>query len=83
MERLARYLNLPDPSFSGVMEWVLALRRELDIPHTARELGVEEERIDELSEMAARDPTGADNPVPVGAPELKRIYEAAFVGGLG
>ena len=83
MERLARYLNLPDPSFSGVMDWVLALRAELDIPHTARELGVEEDRLDELSEMAARDPTGVDNPVPVGAPELKRIYEAAFEGRVG
>ena len=83
MERLARYLNLPDPSFSAVMDWVLALRKELDIPHTTRELGVEEDRLDELSEMAARDPTGADNPIPVGVPELKRIFEAAFEGRVG
>ena len=65
------------------MDWVLALRKELDIPHTTRELGVEEDRLDELSEMAARDPTGVDNPIPVGVPELKRIYEAAFEGRVG
>lgn len=80
MTRLARYLGLAEHSFEGVMDWVLELRRELDIPHTAAELGVEESRIDELSEMAAKDPTAASNPVPAGAAEMKQMYLAALEG---
>ncbi len=83
MARLARYLGLDDVSFDGVLAWVLALRSELDIPHTARELGVEEERLGELAEMAARDPTAAGNPVPAGAAEMRAMYEAAMEGRLG
>jgi alcohol dehydrogenase class IV len=80
MTRLARYLGLAKPSFEGVMDWVLELRRDLEIPHTAAELGVEESRIGELSEMAAKDPTAASNPVPAGAREMKQMYEAAMEG---
>ena len=34
MERLARYLGLPDPGFDAVLRWILDLRSTLDIPPT-------------------------------------------------
>ena len=40
---LARYLDLPDPSFMAVLDWVLALRSELGIPHTLGEVGLSHE----------------------------------------
>ena len=80
MTRLARYLGLAKPSFEGMMDWVLELRQTLDIPHTAAGLGVEERRIDELAKMAAKDPTAASNPVPLGPPEMKQMYLAALEG---
>ena len=82
MERLARFLGLDEASFGGVLDWVLALRRELNIPHTAAELGVEESRVGELAGMAARDPTAATNPVPAGLAEMKQMYLAALEGRL-
>ncbi len=80
MERLARFLGLGQQSFEGVLDWVIELRREFDIPHTARELGVEESRAGELARMAARDPTAASNPVPAGPDEMKEMYLAALEG---
>jgi alcohol dehydrogenase class IV len=77
LDRLARYLGLVD-----IVEWTLALRREIGIPHTADALGVEEARIPELARMAAADPTAGSNPVPVGAPELERLYRNALDGRL-
>ncbi|MEE8124129.1 MAG: iron-containing alcohol dehydrogenase, partial [Alphaproteobacteria bacterium] len=50
MELLARCLDLPDPSFRAVLDWVLGLRETLGIPHTARDLGVEESLIPALAE---------------------------------
>jgi alcohol dehydrogenase class IV len=82
LARLARYLGLRRPSFRAVLEWTLGLREEMRIPHTAKELGVEEGRLDELAAMAAVDPTAGGNPIPVGAAELRRMYEAALAGKL-
>ncbi len=83
MKRLARYLGLKNSSFDGVMEWTLEFRKSLNIPHTAREIGVEESRLDELSEMAANDPTAGGNPIKVGAAEMKQMYQAALEGRIG
>ena len=82
MTRLAAWLGLPAPSFQAVMDWVLDLRREIGIPHTLKDLGVGDERLDEMSRMAAEDPTAPGNPIPVGAPELKTMFVAALEGRL-
>lgn len=83
MKRLARYLGLRNSSFDGIMEWTLEFRKTLGIPHTARELGVEENRLDELAEMAANDPTAGGNPIKVGPAEMKQMYQAALEGRIG
>ncbi len=82
LTRLAAWLGLPDPSFQSVMDWVLDLREKFDMPHTLAAMGVTGERLDELSEMAARDPTASGNPIPVGAAEMKEMFVAAIEGRL-
>lgn len=82
LARLAAWLSLPDPSFQAVMGWVLQLREEIKIPHTLKELGVGDDRLEELSEMAAVDPTVGGNPIPVAAPELKAMFVNAIKGHL-
>jgi len=78
MVRLARTVGLDNPSYDSVLAWVLDLRKKFDIPSTAAQLGVEESRLDELSEMAADDPTAGGNPVKAGAAEMKAMYQAAM-----
>jgi len=80
--RLAAWLSLTNPSFEAVMDWVLQLRKEIEIPHTLSELGVGKDRLDELSEMAAVDPTAAGNPIPAGPPEMKAMFINAIEGRL-
>ena len=82
MMRLAAWLGLPNPSFKSVMSWVIALRKEIGIPHTLKDIGVGSDRIDELSEMAAVDPTAGGNPVPAGVPEMKKMFVASIEGRL-
>jgi len=82
MVRLAAWLGLPNPSFKSVMSWVIALRKEIGIPHTLKDIGVGSERIDELSEMAAVDPTAGSNPVPAGVAEMKKMFVASIEGRL-
>ena len=82
LTRLARWLGLPKPSFDGVMEWVLSLRKQIGIPHTLAELKVQSDHLDRFSEMAAVDPCAGGNPVHAGVPEMKRMYQAAIAGSL-
>ena len=80
--RLARYLDLPRASFDGFMDWALALRREVGIPHTLAEIGVRAEHLDRFAAMAAEDPTAGGNPVKAGVAEMRAMYEAALHGRL-
>jgi alcohol dehydrogenase class IV len=80
--RLARWLDLRNPTFDGFMEWTLELRRQIGIPHTLAELGVKEGHLDKFAEMAAADPTAGGNPVEAGVAEMRRMYDAAFGGRL-
>jgi len=82
MTRLAAYIGLPNPGFKSVMDWVLALRKEIGIPHTLKDIGVGMEKLDLLSEMAAVDPTVGTNPIPIGVPELKKMFVASIEGKL-
>lgn len=79
-DRLARWLGFGDGGFNAVLDWVLQLRSDFDIPHTADALGVEDSRLDELAAMAADDPTAAFNPRPVGKIEMLDLYRAALAG---
>ena len=82
LARLAAWLGLPDPSFQAVMDWVMGLRAEFQIPHTLADLGVDAARLDEMSVMAAKDPTAEGNPIPIGVAELKTMFTAAIEGRL-
>jgi alcohol dehydrogenase class IV len=82
MVRLAAWLGLPNPSFKSVMSWVIALRKEIGIPHTLKDIGVGSDRIDELSEMAAVDPTAGGNPIPAGVAEMREMFVASIEGRL-
>ena len=80
LSHIARYLALPSPSFTGVVDWILDLRERFQIPHNASELGIEFERIEEIAAMAAADPTASTNPIPVNATKIRSIYTAALNG---
>ena len=82
MTRLAAWLSLKNPSYQSVLDWVLALRKEIGIPHTLKEIGVDKARLDELSQAAYEDPSTGGNPVPIKASDLKKMFIASIDGQL-
>ena len=80
MKLLSRFLDLAKPGFDGVMEWMLALRKELGVPHSLAELGVKEDRIEEMATKAVDDPSTGGNPVPMKAPDFAKVMRAALRG---
>ena len=82
--RLARYLGLP-PSFEGFMDWILALRAELQIPHRLDAVISEVKDgtpMSAIGAMAVRDPSAASNPINFSAQDYQRILDAALLGDL-
>lgn len=82
MEKMARYLNLPQPGFSGVLDWVLALREQVGIPHRLGEIGIDDKRIEQVGQMAAVDPSAGSNPLIFSAEQYSQIFEKALRGTL-
>jgi alcohol dehydrogenase class IV len=82
IDAAARYLNLGRPDFTGFLDWILALRQEIGIPHSLKEIGVEADIIPELSAMALKDPSTGGNPLPMDIPAYERLFEQAIGGRL-
>jgi alcohol dehydrogenase class IV len=78
---LARMLDLGG-SADDLLAWVLALRREVGIPHSLAEIGVPGDDIARLAAMATRDASAATNPIAFGAADYAVILEAALAGDL-
>ena len=76
-------LELKDKSFDGFINWVLDLRKKLDIPHKLSEVIKEEDfKIDRLSKMALEDPSTGGNPKKLTEADMKIMYQHSISGEL-
>jgi alcohol dehydrogenase class IV len=82
MGPVAQALGLLDTSFDAVFNWVLQFRERLGVPHTLADLGVDDNRADEIGRLGEIDPPAAKNPVPVKAADLEGIFMNAVNGRL-
>jgi alcohol dehydrogenase class IV len=81
-EVIARTLNLQSPSFERLLQWVLAFREMLGIPHALAAIGVNVDNSSVIGREAELDPSAAGNPMPVDAAKLEGIFRAAVTGDL-
>ena len=79
---IARVLDLPVRGFDGFLAWVLAMRRELGIPHSLAAIGVSADKAAIIGREAAIDPSAGGNPIPVDAAQLEHVFRAAVNGRL-
>ncbi len=76
------YLNL-DKNFESFLNWILNLRKELNIPHKLSDV-VEESKInlEQLSKMAQEDPSTGTNPKKLTVDDMKILYQHSISGKL-
>lgn len=82
IRRLAAYLELPNPGFDSFLDFILALRREVGVPHTLQDLGVDNRRAALIAEMAVKDPSAGGNPLPLDIHGTRALFDAAWSGVL-
>ena len=81
--KICDYLELKDKSFDGFINWVLDLRKKLDIPHKLSEVIDEKDfDIDRLSKMALADPSTGGNPKKLTENDMRTMYQHSMSGEL-
>ena len=76
------YLNL-SKSFDAFLEWILELRKLLNIPHKLSDvIETSKMNLDDLSKMALDDPSTSSNPKKLTINDMKVMYEHSISGKL-
>ncbi|MDB0072271.1 iron-containing alcohol dehydrogenase [Candidatus Pelagibacter sp.] len=81
--KICDYLELEDKTFDGFVNWVLDLRKKLDMPHKLSDVIDEKDfDIDRLSKMALADPSTGGNPKKLTVDDMKIMYQHSMTGEL-
>jgi len=81
--KICDYLELKDRSFISFVNWVLDLRKKLEIPHKLSEVISEKDfDLDRLSKMAFVDPSTSGNPKKLTENDMKTMYQHSMNGEL-
>ena len=81
IERAAAYLGIKG-GFNGFLKWILALRKEIGIPHALKDIGIDTKRLDEVAAMAIKDPTAGSNPIAFTEKQYKSLAKKCVTGDL-
>ena len=76
--RMAQVLPIVQKDATGVIEWVRQLNQQIGIPAQLREVGVREEHLETLAQLALEDFAHPNNPQPVSLDDFRKLYAAAF-----
>jgi len=74
---IAAYLGISG-GFDGFYDYVMALRAELGIPATLTALGIPNDRLDDIAQMAIEDPTAGANPREMTLANTRELLETCF-----
>ena len=81
--KICNYLELKDKTFNGFIDWILKLRKDLNMPHKLSEVIKEKDfDIERLSKMALEDPSTKGNPKKLTVEDMKQLYKHSMSGQL-
>jgi len=76
--QVARRLDLPVEDGEGVVQHLFELNQRIGIPTRLRDIGVREEHLDTLADLAAADFAHPNNPRPVRRADFHQLYTEAL-----
>lgn len=77
-KKIARTLELKDESGETVVKYLFDLNSRVNIPHKLSDIGVKNEHIETLADLAFADFAHPNNPKPVSREDFKQLYLSAF-----
>ena len=82
IQRAASYIGLADHSFDSFLDWLLALRADIGIPHSLADIGIDDTRLVKVAQMAVADPSAGGNPIAFSIAQYEQLLQRAIVGEL-
>ena len=81
--QVCKYLEFKEKSFDSFLDWILDLRKKLEIPHKLSDVINEKDfELDKLSKMALKDPSTGGNPKKLSEEDMKILYQHSMSGEL-
>ena len=81
--KISHHIDLKDKSFNGFINWILKIRKDLNMPHKLSDIIEEKDfDIERLSLMALEDPSTSGNPKKLTKDDLKLMYNHSMSGEL-
>jgi len=77
-KRMARTLELKEETGETVVNFLFDLNSRINIPHKLRDIGVKDEHIETLADLAFADFAHPNNPKPVSRENFKQLYFKAL-----
>ena len=77
---ISRYIGLSNPGYENFLNWILELRKSLNIPHTLKDLIEEDSNLEKMSDMALNDPSTGGNPTKLLKLDFLNLYKDSFEG---
>ena len=77
-ERMATTLGLSQKNGKAVVDYLFDLNSKINIPHHLKDIGVKEEHIETLADLAIADFAHPNNPKPVSREDFKALYLRAL-----
>jgi alcohol dehydrogenase class IV len=76
--RIARVLELQEETGAAVVKHLFDLNTKINIPHRLRDIGVKQEHIEPLADLAFADFAHPNNPKPVSREDFRQLYSKAL-----
>jgi alcohol dehydrogenase class IV len=76
--KMARTLELKEESGAGVVNFLHDLNSRVGIPHRLSEIGVRDEHVETLADLAIADFAHPNNPKPVSRDDFRDLYKKAL-----
>jgi len=77
-KKIARTLELENETGEAVVQYLFNLNTKINIPHKLSDIGVKEEHIETLADLAIADFAHPNNPKPVSREHFKQLYLKAL-----
>jgi alcohol dehydrogenase class IV len=77
-KRIARTLELKEETGQAVVNYLFELNSKINIPHKLKDIGVKNEHIEPLSDLAIADFAHPNNPKPVSREDFRNLYSRAL-----
>jgi alcohol dehydrogenase class IV len=77
-KRMARTLELKEETGEAVVNYLFDLNSKINIPHKLSDIGVKQEHVETLADLAVADFAHPNNPKPVTREDFKQLYLKAL-----